>query len=147
MQDSSYVLTIYLLVHHIYKSALIIVGFPTFLSFHKYLVDNDNSTIIYLKSMPSVLAVQSKLSLSNLVPGRHTRYTLYLEGQIHCTRHFNFTYSLSLSSWTGCKDIIELNENLYQQNIHPLEYTYTHLCKNLSESSFELFIYWTAPRI
>lgn len=49
MQDSSYMLTNYLLVHHIYKSALIIVGFPTFVSFHKYLVDNDNSTIIYLK--------------------------------------------------------------------------------------------------
>ncbi len=79
------------------------------------------------------------MSLSNLVPGRHTRYTVYLEGQIHYTRHFNVTYSLSISSWTGCKDIIELNENLYQQTIHPLKYTYTHYCKNLSESSFELF--------
>lgn len=49
MQYSSYMLTIYLLVHCIYKSAFIIVGFPTFASFHKYLVDNDNSTIIYLK--------------------------------------------------------------------------------------------------
>lgn len=49
LQDSSYMLTIYLLVHRIYKSAFIIVGFPTFASFHKYLVDNDNSTIIYLK--------------------------------------------------------------------------------------------------
>jgi len=32
-----------------YKSAFIIVGFPTFTSSHKYLVDNDSSTIIYLK--------------------------------------------------------------------------------------------------